>query len=572
MQHQLIARAPRRAGRRALLRGLAAGGAGAALVAAGCGGRQPKPSAGSGPSRSQAAAAPRPGGTYQATPVTGSPPHLDLQATTSAFAQAPLAYVQSRLMSFKTALMDISIGNAAVPVPNLATSTESPDAITWTLKLRPDVKWHDIAPVSGRPFIAGDVEASFTRLLTVQGAVWTSAAAMIDPSQIATPDDHTIVFKLKYPFAPFPAVLAATTMGAAFPREALAGSYDPKKLVIGTGPFLFDHYTPDVEIVVKRNPDYFIKGQPSVDAVRTAIIPDSNARTAQFIGGHLDVTTILPADKPAVQQAVPAVRWLRTPGNPYIAFFQLGDPSSRYQDIRIRRAFSMAIDREAMGKAFFAGDYTLGYIPPPRIGPKESLPFDQLPADVAQYYKFNPAEAKKLLEAAGAGGMAVTIAYPVPNPLQGIPAAAESVNGFLNAVGLKSTLQPADYTNVYLNNGKGYSVGNFPKDMIVLSGPRGGSTADPDGLLYDYFYSKSQVGAEHLNDPQLDAMIDKERATVNQDERYKACLAIEQYIAEKAYVLGFMPGPSNYDGLQPWVQNYFPGDGAVLGANVWLDK
>ena len=52
----------------------------------------------------------------------------------------------------------------------------------------------------------------------------------------------------------------------------------------------------------------------------------------------------------------------------------------------------------------------------------------------------------------------------------------------------------------------------------------------------------------------------------------KACLAIEQYIADKAYILGFMPGPSNYDGLQPWVQNYYPGDGGVLGANVWLNK
>jgi ABC-type transport system substrate-binding protein len=111
---------------------------------------------------------------------------------------------------------------------------------------------------------------------------------------------------------------------------------------------------------------------------------------------------------------------------------------------------------------------------------------------------------------------------------------------------------------------------------VILSGIRGGSTADPDGRLFDYYHSRSQVGAEHLKDPQIDAMIDKERTIVNQDERYKACIAIQQDLADKMYMVAFLPQPNIHTAIQPYVKNYLAsgntGYGQESQALLWLDK
>ena len=90
---------------------------------------------------------------------------------------------------------------------DLAISAESPDALTWTVKLRPDAKFHNVAPVNGHAFEAEDVKASFTRALDPKDPS-SGSLDMLDPSRIETPAADTIVFKLKYPYAAFPSILA----------------------------------------------------------------------------------------------------------------------------------------------------------------------------------------------------------------------------------------------------------------------------------------------------------------------------------------------------------------------------
>jgi len=567
--------------RRRILRKAAAGTAGAALLATGCGGRPAKTP--SGASSNTASQAPRTGGIFQATPLAASPPHLDPQQTTSFYTQVPVTYMMERLMNYQTAIMDEPLGASYVSVPGLAVSVESPDALTWTVKLRTDVNFHDVPPVNGHPFEAEDVKATWTRALSLKSNPFLGAIDMIDPGQVTTPAKDTVVFKLKFPYAPFPALMSAQTTGHVYPREALAGSYDPTKQVIGTGPFIFVSFTPDVELVTKRNPNYYQKGLPYVDGTRTAIIADQAQRLAQFVGGHLDdFGAIPPTDLDAVKRGVPAAQLMTcAPAAANTFWFQLGDPASPFQDVRVRQAFSMSIDRDAIGKSVLQGDYVLCFNPSPQLGPKQALIFDQLPSDVAQNYKYNPSEAKKLFDAAGVSGMTLVIDYPAPYPqVPGNAQVAEAVNNMLNAVGIKSSLRQIDYTKDYLGGGKGESDGFFPKDHVVVSGLRNGSTADPDGRLFDYFDSKSQVGAEHLNDPTLDAMLSKERTIVNQDDRFKACLQIQQYAAEKVYIVGFMPGPNVHEALQPWVKNYYPtGGGSSVGgygtetiSRLWLDR
>jgi peptide/nickel transport system substrate-binding protein len=494
-----------------------------------------------------------------------------------------MTYIMERLMNFKTALMDAPLGATYVPVPGLALSAESPDATTWTVKLRTGVNFQDVPPVGGHAFEAEDVKATWTRALSLKTNPFLGAIDMLDANQITTPAKDTVVFKLKYPYAPFPALMAAQTTGQIYPREALAGGYDPTKLAIGTGPFTFVSFTPDVEIVTKRNAAYYQQGQPYADGTRTAIIADQAQRLAQFVGGHLDALgAVPPTDLDALKRGVPGAQLMTAaPASANTFWLPLGESSSVFQDVRVRRAFSMAIDRDAIGKAVLQGDYALCFNPSPQLGPKQSLSFDQLPSNVAQYYKYNPTESKKLFEAAGASGMSVTIDYPAPYPqVPGNQQVAEAVSNMLNAVGIKASLRQIDYTKDYLGGGKGEAYGFISKDHVVVSGVRNGSTADPDGRIYDYYHSKSQVGAEHLSDPALDAMIDKERTIVNQDERFKACIAIQQYIADKMYMIAFMPGPNTHEALQSWVRNVYPSGGASsVGdfgsetiSRLWLDR
>src|SRR5437870_1289378 len=81
----------------------------------------------------------------------------------------------------------------------LALSVESPDALAWTVKLRPEVRWHNVAPVSRRALDAEDVKASFTRALDGKNPN-RGSLTMIDPAKIETPAKDTVVFRLAYPY------------------------------------------------------------------------------------------------------------------------------------------------------------------------------------------------------------------------------------------------------------------------------------------------------------------------------------------------------------------------------------
>jgi ABC-type oligopeptide transport system substrate-binding subunit len=109
--------------------------------------------------------------------------------------------------------------------------------------------------------------------------------------------------------------------------------------------------------------------------------------------------------------------------------------------------------------------------------------------------------------------------------------------------------------------------------MIILAGV--GPLTEADEFLFDNFSSKSTSNGEHLKDTDLDTMIDKERTILNEADRLKACLQIEQYIADKVFVIP-TPGQYRYRMVQPRVQNYQYSD--TLGvetetyAKLWLSK
>ncbi len=539
--------------RRGFLAG-AAGSAGlAALSLAGCStGPRSGPSSAA-PSAPSQAGTPQKGGIFNYYDNTNPP--LDPQKV-SAGAQRAVGGVLSRLFKFKTST-DPQTTADHVTENDLAVSAESPDAVTWTVKIRPDAKFSNIAPVNGHPVEAEDIKATWTRALNAATSNPNIGQLnMVDATQIQTPDKQTIVFKLTYPYAPFVATLASPAYSWVLPREANAGAYDPTKTVIGSGPFVVDTITPDVAYIYKRNPDYFLKDQPLIDGYKLAIIPQSAQPAqslAQFTAGNLDQLQVDNVnDLQTAQQQNPKVKPIQVmDGRPFPIYFQLGDPSSIFQDVRVRQAVSQAIDREALGKAIYSGQAVYPTFVPGYMG-KWALKLSDLSPSVGAFYKYDPANAKKLLDAAGVSNTHLQFAYVATFGV-GYTKLAEACGNMLSAVGLPTTLVSQDYNKDFVDAGKGTRQGYFPKDMIVFASSA--SYTEADEFLFSYFDSKSTSNQEHLSDPQMDAMIAKERTLVNVDDRLKAVLDIQKYICEKVYVVP-TAGSYFWEFVSPRIQNW----------------
>jgi peptide/nickel transport system substrate-binding protein len=557
--------------RRVLAAGLAA--ASAATLAA-CG-RSGSPSgAQSTAPANRPSAQPQSGGTLYLR-QSDNPPTLDPHRTTSGPTEGVLGVALSRLLQYKVGV-DPRVAEDHQVTGDLASSVETPDATTWTVKLRPDAKFHNIAPVSGHAVEAEDVKATFTRALDPKNP-GRSALDSIEPNDIQTPDKSTVVFKLKYAYAPFQYALASSTYGWILPREAQAGTYDPAKQVIGSGPFIADTFTPDVSFNFKKNPDWYDRGRPYADGLQWAVIPNISQARAQFTSGHLDVygsagQPIPIDDIDTLKRDNPKAQLFRTdPSTAQILYFHLGDPSSPFQDIRLRRAFSMAIDRDALAKAVYNNDAEPQYYVYLNLG-KWAMHQSDLPADTAQYYKFNPAESKKLLQASGFADKQFKFIYVADYISLAYEKMSEAIANMLSTAGIKVTLQQVDYTKDFIGGGKGIRYGNYPTDAVVSSGIS--VYEDVDTFIYNYYHSKATSGLSHLNDGDLDARITKARTVVIEADRVKAYLDIQKYLADKMYTVAGLPQGNVYVVTQPRVQNFQEslafGAGTESFSKLWL--
>jgi peptide/nickel transport system substrate-binding protein len=540
--------------RRRLL-GVAASGITLAAGAA-CGGASGRP-AGTG-TTSSPSQTPQPGGVFEASQKT-SATTLDPHRTTSFYTEVPAGAVMSRLLRFKTGL-DSKVGENHEVESDLAASVESPDAITWTVKLRPDARFHNVAPVNGRAVQADDVRLTFVRAVGTENP-GRAGLDMIDGSQIQAPSPDTVVFKLKYPYAPFKTTLASATYSWIMPREGTNGGYDPAKQMIGSGPFVLDSYTPDVAFVLKKNQNWFEKSLPYADGVHLSIIPDAGQARAQFTGGHLDSlgdtggVQISSNDLESLKRDNPkAFVTKNAPGSgEQELFFSLGDTTSPFQDVRLRRAVSMAIDRDAIAKAIYNNDAQRQYFVYLWLG-KWAMGQNELPPDVSQYYKYDPAGAKKLLTESGFADVPFKLIFVTGYLGAQYEQASQTVASMLSTAGFKVTAVQVDYQKDYIGGGKGIRYGNYERDMIISASPSGYDSADE--FIFNYYDSKSTAGLSRLKDSTLDGMIDKARTLLDENERVKSYIDVQKYLADKVYTVAGFPTQSVYTMTSPRIMNY----------------
>jgi peptide/nickel transport system substrate-binding protein len=230
--------------------------------------------------------------------------------------------------------------------PWLAKSaTVSKDKLTWTIKLRTDVKFSD-----GSPLTAADVKFSLDR--ATKGDGWGFLNTAIASVTATTPD--TVTIKTNAPWAPLLSDLAS------FSNAILPNNFGGKtadvflKAPIGTGPFTLDHWTPGVEIKMNANKSYWQPGKPYLNSVTWKYVVDDNTRDLQLKSGQADINEFPPSTSVAALKTAAGIEVTAFPAaaSEYIAF---NHKVPALSDVHVRRAVSYALDREAIIKVVLAG-------------------------------------------------------------------------------------------------------------------------------------------------------------------------------------------------------------------------
>jgi peptide/nickel transport system substrate-binding protein len=488
---------------------------------------------------------PRQGG-HMRLRLTGTPP-LDPFANTTFRAQTMAGYTYSRLVRFKTGL-DPAVASNYEIAPDLAAAWEmSGDGTQLTFKLQPNATFHAKAPVNGRAVDAEDVKFSFERFKAEpknsnRAAFGTPENPLVE--KLETPDPKTVVVKLAKPYGPILNLFANPQYLWILPKES-AGGFDPAKDQIGSGPWVLESLQPDQEVKLKANRRYFQEGRPYLDNWTIAIIGETVQGKAQFQAERLDLEAITFEDKNDVVTSNPKAKLVTyTPTTtPFIGFQLRGN--SPFKDERVRRAFSMAFDRDALLQLSYEGQGWYHNAVPANFGKWWLDPKSTDAGESGRFYKHNPREAKQLIQAAGASGMQFKFIYTNNAYGERFNQWAETLAIMLKDIGVSPTIVVQDYAREYIV-ANGTFFGGFDGIFFGLQTP----FTDPHDFLFNMAHSQSKRNHAGVADLVLDSMIDKEGATLDENARVKQVREIQKYMSERMYyAMGFV-GPA-YTAVQP---------------------
>ncbi|MDA1061805.1 MAG: ABC transporter substrate-binding protein [Chloroflexi bacterium] len=458
---------------------------------------------------------------------------------------------------------DVSFNEIEID-PGLASSWElSEDGLALTFNLRDDVSWQNIDPLNGRKFTAEDAKFALERYQS-DGSVHKALVRKI--ASIDAVDETTLKLTLSEPWPD-----ALTTLGTRFmtmhPRE-LVDDDSISSNAIGTGPMILKELLED-RAVFEKNPDYW-KGEVLLDGLEILSIPDKATRLARYRVGQLDhAESVIGNRQEALQllETNPDVRVVTSePGN---ATFTIAvSPSNpKYADPRIRQALQTGMDRQLIIDLAYDG---LGYGGP--VQPWGAL-FDSPPSfEDIPFYAFNPAEAKKLLMAAGAEDLEIDMIYynysPAGNSVQN-----EILQQTYNELGLKFTAASVDYTQFNSS-----WITNSYEDAADGWAAQG---QQADNWWFDHLHSTSGANRWGINDPELDRLAELQTVEIDPEARREIWRQIWDYEVGNA-IRVTKPTGTAFIAYQPWLQGaFFRGN---LGANtsyydwgaqvsdMWLDK
>ncbi|MBI5669687.1 MAG: ABC transporter substrate-binding protein [Chloroflexi bacterium] len=457
------------------------------------------------------------------------------------------------------------VGSTTEVEPWLAESWEvSDDGLTWTFKLREGITFHD-----GTPFNAEAVKWNFDRWRLTdhpehrdeEGQVYEYYEAQFggfDDASLITNvealDETTVVITLSQPMGAFLNNLAMSNFQIASPAavEAAGAAYGtPEVGFVCTGPFKFVEWTPDVQVVMERNENYWGEIPGNVTRIEYKAIPDSAARFAALQAGEIDGF-----EQPNVED-IPTIEGsdnmhivYRPSFNTFYLAFNYR--IQEFRDPKVRQAISLAINRQAIVDAFYNEEAVVANtMNPPTIAigfnPDVKTPYD-------------PEQAKALLAEAGYadglsevnvlgvddnGNITDEVVETIPVRLYYMPvvrpynpdgeAIANAMAADLAAVGITAELASAGDWSTYLSErSNGNLLGLYQLGWT-------GDNGDPDNFIGYFFHDVDEPLPREgfYQSPQVAALLQQARALTDPAERdalYKEAEALHAAESGRIYI------------------------------------
>ena len=396
-------------------------------------------------------------------------------------------------------------------VPKLALSwSHSDDYKTWTFKLRSGVYFHD-----GTPFNADAVAWKYARHKDPNNRCGCAFfIQFID--RVEASDDLTVVFHLRDPAVELPALLSApfTNNIIYSPSATQKLGDDYNRRPVGTGPFILKSWTAGDRIVVERNPNYWNKGHPYLDRVILRPLPDQQSRFASLLSGVADLIWDDEYDadnlvRAKQNQSVKVHTYTGSGAQPY-AFNTKVAP---LDDVRVRRALVMAIDRKKMSNTLTNG------LSKPASNPFGDGSWVKCEDDGA--LPFDPEKAKHLLK---------DYAKPVQFKLT-VTATPRGRNlgqvlqQFWKQVGADAEIEQVDQAAIPV---RAFARQHQITPWRIVDNP------DPEPLIYALFHTGSPVALANYSNPELDALLERARSTADRARRTEDYCAIARIINREA--------------------------------------
>jgi len=380
-------------------------------------------------------------------------------------------------------------------VPRLALSWKSINAHTWEFKLRQGVKFHD-----GTEMTAKDVKASVewhSRKGAASAGFWPEpiVGEVVDKYTVRLTVPNAEAGSIIYVFVGFPPIIPANDV--AHP-ELMA------KRLMGTGPWVFDEYKNET-VYMHANKDYW-QGAPKVDKFIWKYAGDSDARLNALLTGEVDIIDRVESEQIPIIEKDPGAEIYATKTIEHIYLHFRNNKAPWKDNPTLRRAVAYAIDRKGIVDHIMQGS---GGFPDGFLSPKQ---FGWLGA--SEYnFSYDPAKAKKLLAEAGYPNGKGLPELRLLTPVGFYPKTkeyGEYIVQTLQAVGVPVKLVPLE-TAAWAESLYAHNAG----DLIFCGWAPG--TPEPDAVLRQMFYSTGRINA--IEDPVIDAVLDKERGIMDLEER-----------------------------------------------------
>jgi len=397
-------------------------------------------------------------------------------------------------------------------VPQLATSYEwSGDNKTLTLKLRSGVTFHD-----GEKFDAAAVKFNLERHKNMQGSNRRGELAPVSSVEVADPS--TVRIHLTAPFAPLLAVLTDRAGMMVSPKAAQAAGEKFGSHPVCSGPFRFVERVAQDRIALERYDNYWNKAAIHFQRIVYLPIVDSTVRLANLRSGQLDfIERLAPSDVPALKSdsrfkidRIVEIGYQGITIN--TGKSELAQKNPLGHDARVREAFELSLDRDAIVKVAMEGEA--------QAGNQWVAPNNRYYAKNAPIPKRNVARARELLKQAGVSNPSFTLMTPTTSDAQRV---AQVVQAMAKEAGFDVKIQSTEFaTSLNLAD-----KGQFEAYVLAWSG-----RADPDGNLQTFIACKGPLNTSGYCVPEVDEAIEKARTTLDPTQRAKYYEVVAAHVAK----------------------------------------